>query len=100
MSEQILIEPELWDLIPDYLERRHCDVDTLREALERRDYGALHEIGHKLRGSGASYGFAEISRIGRALEQAAEAQQDDRIRSLVTALAAHLDVVEPVRERD
>jgi len=97
MAEQIAIEPELWDLIPEYLERRRADVTALRAALAGDDLATLRRIGHNLRGSGASYGFLRISQLGRSLEQAACEANTDAARARVEELASHLDAIEPVR---
>ena len=97
MAEQIFIDPELWDLVPGYLERRRFDVATLREALDADDLITLRKLGHNLRGSGAGYGFARISELGRSLEQAACEGDSDAARNCVGELASHLDAIEPVR---
>lgn len=97
MTEQITIEPELWDLIPEYLERRRTDVVRLREALDGDDLGTVRRLGHNLRGSGASYGFSRISQLGRSLEQAASEHDTAVARARIEELATHLDAIEPVR---
>ena len=97
MAEQILIDPELWDLVPGYLARRRADVDTLCRALRGDDLAALRAVGHRLRGSGASYGFARISQLGRSLEQSAREGDREAARARIQEFAAHLDAIEPVR---
>lgn len=98
MTDQIPIEPALWDLVPEYLERRQCDLVNLRTALEGNDLVTLQSVGHKLRGSGASYGFRRISQLGRDLEEAAAKGDTTIARSRIEELARHLEAVEPVPE--
>jgi CheY-like chemotaxis protein len=57
-------------LIPRYLEGRRKDIETLRSALEQSDFDMIARVGHNLKGTGAPYGFPEITEIGRSLERA------------------------------
>ena len=49
----------------------HCgrDLARLRAALEGGDLDLARAIGHSLHGTGGSYGFEEITRLGREIEQ-------------------------------
>ena len=49
-----------------------------------------------MKGSGAGYGFPEITRAGAAVEAAAKASNPDAIRSQLLALASYLERVEVV----
>jgi HPt (histidine-containing phosphotransfer) domain-containing protein len=72
-------------------------VARLRDALEGDDLGTVRRLDHNLRGSGAGYGFARISQLGRALKQAAYEGDSVAARARVEELASHLDAIEPVR---
>lgn len=65
---------EVLELVPGYLERRRTDVILLQAALGSADYPVLSTLGHQLKGSGAAYGFEELSGFGASLEQAARAR--------------------------
>jgi hypothetical protein len=57
------------------------------------DEGRLAEIqslGHRMKGSGGSYGFDEISEIGEDLECAAQVPDADVIISAVDRLRSYL----------
>jgi histidine phosphotransfer protein HptB len=58
-------------MIERYLERRRADLEACRAALERAELGAIEGVGHRLKGTGASFGFEELGRIGAELEAAA-----------------------------
>jgi hypothetical protein len=45
----------------------------MRNALAARDFASIQTIGHNCKGTGAGYGFPDISRVGAAIEQAAKA---------------------------
>ncbi len=87
-------DPELAELVPGFLARKREDVAALMTAVEELDYQALRSIGHRIKGEGAGFGFDVISDIGRALEDAARAQDAGAAQHLVQALADYLDAVE------
>ncbi len=86
-----LPDPEIADLIPEFLTNRRADVDAIDEALQQGQYETIDGVGHKLSGLGRSYGFDTISEIGQALQTAAVERQDRAIEQLTRRLAAYLD---------
>lgn len=48
--------------------------------------GAVRRVAHQLRGSGATYGFPEITETARAVEEAGEQDLPDLLRALLAAL--------------
>ena len=59
----------------------------------------LRKLAHQLRGSGRTYGFRKVTRIGKALEhvmiilQAKRFPADDRARHLITKYIDRLEVI-------
>ena len=78
------IDAELEELVPGYLHKRQQEIPTLFSALEQRDFETLRQAGHTLKGSG--YGFEPINRLGKALEDAANAQLSEEIESTLQQL--------------
>jgi CheY-like chemotaxis protein len=68
-SIEVIIDDDLRDLIPGYIEKRHSEINELRVALKDDNFSLLRGIGHKLRGSAGSYGFSELSLIGKTIEE-------------------------------
>lgn len=66
-------------LVPGFLANRQRDVDTIRKALVTCDFEEIADIGHKLRGNGATFGFPELSELGERLELGARARDHDRV---------------------
>jgi len=62
----------------------------MQSALNGGDFERLRRIGHNLLGSGTAYGHDSISRLGAALEVAAESREASKIRSIISDLAAYL----------
>lgn len=93
---QVFIESELQDLIPQFLENRKKDIISLVGQVEAADIIAIGQLAHKIKGSSASYGFQELSRIAAELEMASKANDMATIQSLVPNLKAHLENIEIV----
>jgi HPt (histidine-containing phosphotransfer) domain-containing protein len=75
-----------------FLETRRRDLDRLDAALEAGDFATIRAVGHLLRGSAATFGFAEAGRLGARLEKAAGRSDRESVRALVPLLRASLRV--------
>jgi CheY-like chemotaxis protein len=64
-----------------YIEGLRQNIKSIQEALIAGDLAAAGAIGHGIRGTGTSYGFAELTDLGAAIEQAAESGDATVIRS-------------------
>ena len=84
----VIVERDLQDLIPNFIQRRHDDLEKLREALATGDFETVRVIGHSMKGTGGGYGFDEISEFGAAIEKAAKDSASDDARFLKTILLA------------
>jgi CheY-like chemotaxis protein len=58
---------------PQFLSNRRRDLSKMRDALAARDFATIQAIGHNCKGTGAGFGFADISHVGSAVEIAAKA---------------------------
>lgn len=85
---------EMAEMVPGYLENRARDLKLLREALAARDWEALRRVGHRMKGSGASYGFAHLTELGQVLEQVARAQREESAGEAIDRLETYLRYVE------
>jgi CheY-like chemotaxis protein len=83
----MLEDPDTAPLVPAFLENRGEDVIALRSLLEEGDFAGIESIGHKMKGTGRSYGFEAISRVGSDIEFAAHQQDAEAVQQLL----AHLD---------
>jgi HPt (histidine-containing phosphotransfer) domain-containing protein len=90
----IKADPELADLIPDYLESRKGDLPLPEAALRSGDFATIASLGHRMRGTGASFGFAAITEIGDRLEQSGTAADRAGCRQSIDALAEYLTTLQ------
>jgi CheY-like chemotaxis protein/HPt (histidine-containing phosphotransfer) domain-containing protein len=75
----IMIEtpPGLEQIVPGYLAARRKELPGLSTLLDASDFKSLAVLAHNLKGSGASYGFPDLTRMGIALEHSAN--QTDKL---------------------
>lgn len=87
------------DLVPDYLDARLADLAEARGCLRNGAFDRIESIGHNMKGTGTSYGFETITRIGRALEDAGRARDAAMTASLLTEFEGVLDAAVPPRHQ-
>jgi signal transduction histidine kinase/CheY-like chemotaxis protein len=85
------VEPDLRDVVPGYLKKRRADVVSCCDALAAGDLASIQAIAHKMKGTGAGYGFPFLTEIGGKIETAARQGQTDEVKSGIDALARWLD---------
>lgn len=52
----------------EFIQRLPEKLEELHKLIEQRNVDAITNFGHKLKGSGASYGMNELSEIGKHIE--------------------------------
>ena len=93
----IVIDEDLAEIVPPFIEGRLHDVEEMGEMLGRQDYEAIRVLGHNMKGTGSSYGAHDVTRLGHEIEEAATRHDEATIASSLAALERYLrDVtVEP-----
>jgi CheY-like chemotaxis protein len=86
----VRLDPDIVSLARAYLANRAKDLGTIRAAVKRQDYDAIHGIGHNMHGSGRMFGFAELTELGVSLQQAANARDAAEIGRLASCIDAYL----------
>ena len=86
----VVVDLAIEDLIPSFLRNRRADHAALTAALLRRDYKEIHDIAHRMRGVGASYGFEGVSQIGASIAASALAADDRRLTGHIEEYGSYL----------
>lgn len=86
-------DPDIADMVPLFLERRRQEMPLITQALGRGEYEAVEEFGHKTAGAGGSYGFPQISMLGKRIESAAKARDGTAAGLGLKELAAYLQTL-------
>lgn len=78
------VDPDLKELIPDYLEKRRSELREFRRLMDEGDFQNLQKLGHKLRGSAGSYGFPVLSEVGKEFEEGGKDKDYQRAKRALT----------------
>jgi HPt (histidine-containing phosphotransfer) domain-containing protein len=69
-----------------YLGRRKVEIEELIKSLAGNSFDMAIMIGHRLKGSGETFGFPAISKLGTLLEAAALARDRERVDAIIEKL--------------
>lgn len=92
-SRQLRVDPEIESLIPGFLDNQQKNLTLLVEAVCQGDFETAGILGHRMKGSGRTYGFEGITVIGDQIETAAKQRDSVAIRARVEALSLYLSGV-------
>jgi HPt (histidine-containing phosphotransfer) domain-containing protein len=90
--------PKVRELINKFIVRLDEQLTNMEQAFHDRDFSALANIAHWLKGSGGSIGFHEFTEPARALEDAVRSEQFDAIGDQLRGLRQLASRIEPVGE--
>jgi HPt (histidine-containing phosphotransfer) domain-containing protein len=91
---KVTVAKDLEDLIPGFMRNRNKELETLKVALAAADFEQLRQLGHRMKGVGNSYGFAQVSVLGQEIEDGA--RSGDRA-SLEANIAQYRDYLSKVQ---
>lgn len=98
--ETVRVNAALVDLIPLFMTKRQDDAEAWADALARGDAPALGAVGHRLKGTCASFGFPALTEMGRELEALAAAGALEPAAALLDEFRAYLASVRIVVDPD
>lgn len=101
MSDQsitVTVAKDLEDLIPTFMKNRHKEIETLRAALAAGDMEQLRRLGHRMKGVGTSYGFEQVSELGKQIEDGAKATDRPGLEARIAEYTDYLARVTIVYE--
>lgn len=87
----IVVDGDLAELMPIYLQSRRDELERLPELLKQGDFTQLQGIGHKLRGSGGGFGLDFLTELGKRMEAAGSAADKQALAAQVAELKAFLE---------
>ena len=77
LSDLLLDDPDMIDLVEEFIDGLQGRVNEFKTAYEKHDWNSLTTLAHQLKGAGGSYGYTELSRFGKTLEDAFRAHSAD-----------------------
>jgi HPt (histidine-containing phosphotransfer) domain-containing protein len=82
-SYLVVVDKDLEDLIPVFMSNRKKELEALRIALASADFDQRRQLGHRMKGVGNSYGFAQVSEIGKYVEEGARSGDRAALESTI-----------------
>jgi signal transduction histidine kinase/CheY-like chemotaxis protein len=79
-ASRVPIQEGMEDVVPGYLEKRRADVALYRQHLKDGDFSSIAKLAHKMKGTGAGYGFPRLTDLGSALEKAANNSDAEAVK--------------------
>jgi signal transduction histidine kinase/CheY-like chemotaxis protein len=94
--EKIRIVPDedMRDVVPAYLEKRKTEIALYRKALAENDLKSIAALAHKMKGTGAGYGFPVLTEMGASIEQSAKQNRPQDLAAQIEALEGYLNKIE------
>lgn len=92
----VTVAKDLEDLIPTFMANRTKELATLSVALGAGDMEQLRQLGHRMKGVGNSYGFEQISVLGKQIEDRAKIKDLTGLQALITEYTeylAHVNII-------
>lgn len=93
---RIQVDPELASIMPQYMKIRTQELGELNAAIAANESETVRILGHRLKGTGASYGFPELSEMGAQVEDAGQSRNMDVASMLAERIGNYLQRVELV----
>lgn len=91
---KVKVDKDLEDLIPTFMSNRRKELDALRVALAAADFEQLRQLGHRMRGVGNSYGFDDVTDIGKRIEEGARSGDQAALEKHIAQYGDYLSRVE------
>lgn len=86
LSELLVEDPDMRDLVEDFVGILDQRVDELKQAYEAADWAQLTQLAHQLKGAGGSYGYPNLSSMAADMEQEFRAQTGEQFSDWVRQL--------------
>ena len=95
-NKKVYVDVSFADIVPWFLDNRKEDIKRVREFVEVSDYEQIQRMGHRWKGTCASYGFQKLSEAGELLEDLSATKNKDEIIGLLDRTndyISHLEVI-------
>lgn len=84
-------------LVPDemlnrYFERRKRDLEECVRHLREGKMNFIEKVGHQLKGNAVTFGYPELSTIGKELEIAAQEGKSEQVAVAIDKFRVWIDV--------
>lgn len=92
---EVLIDPEINELVPGFCEARKKDIQNISKLLSENDFGSIAKICHTIKGVSRPYGFPTLENLSRQLETAAKASDGAQSLLLTKQMETYMKKYSP-----
>lgn len=92
----VYVDPDLEPIMGRYLELRQEEQLRMEQALADGDGETIRLLGHKMKGTGTSYGFVRLTELGTAIETAGREGDLSTAARLIAEACSYMENVEIV----
>lgn len=89
-------DPDLADLIPEFLNNRRHDMADIEKAVARNDFEFIRRTAHTLKGICRPYGFIYLETLSKRLEVAGQQENMSDVKTIAGEMNEYLDRVQVV----
>ena len=89
----VLVAPDLEPIMGRYMEIRRTELEELLLSIATEDRDTVLILGHRLKGSGTSYGMEGLTKLGESIEEAARAGDFTTASAMAGLVREYLDAV-------
>ena len=86
----VSIPPGIEEASKRYLQSRKNDMPRLLELAAANEFEQLRILSHNMKGTGTSYGFPDLTRLGRLMETSARERNADDMSAQLLELSRYL----------
>ncbi len=95
-NRKVFVDISFADIVPWFIDNRKQDIKRIREFVEVSDFDQIQRMGHRWKGTCASYGFEQLSRTGELLESCSVSQKREEILKLLEQVTEYINKLEIV----
>lgn len=95
-EKKVLVDDSFSDIVPWFLDNRKEDLKRVKDFVEVSDFDQIQRMGHRWKGTCASYGFLELSKAGELLEDLSVSKNNEEILKLLDEAREYINNVEVV----
>ena len=95
-NKKVYVDESFADIVPWFLDNRKEDVKKVKDFVEVSDFEQVQRMGHRWKGTCASYGFQKLSEVGEKLESLSLRKNKEAIVALLDKTGDYLANLEVI----
>jgi len=90
----ISIPAGLEEAAKHYIRSRRRELQQLVDLIDKGDFGQIRRLAHNMKGTGTSYGFPDLTRLGKVMETSAKEENASDLSAALMELSRYVEEAE------